>query len=150
MTFPKKTAVLFLLIVFGVGANAQPNLEKEITDNEISKFVTSVQHIQHIEMEMQQQMVGELVKENMEVDRFNEIIQSQQDPESGAKPATEEEIIVIQKINQNFERIQMETQNKMIGKIEETGLTVERYQEIMAALQTDPELQSKVQESMQN
>jgi hypothetical protein len=150
MTFPKKTAVLFLLIVFGVGANAQPNSEKEITDNEISKFVTSVQHIQHIEMEMQQQMVGELEKENMEVDRFNEIIQSQQDPESGAKPATEEEIIVIQKITQNFERIQMETQNKMIGKIEETGLTVERYQEIMAALQTDPELQSKVQESMQN
>lgn len=150
MTFPKKTAVLFLLIVFGVGANAQPSLEKEITDNEISKFITSVQQIQHIEMEMQQQMIGELEKENMEVDRFNEIIQSQQDPESGAKPATEEEVIVIQKINQNFERIQMETQNKMIGKIEETGLTVERYQEIMAALQTDPELQSKVQESMQN
>lgn len=150
MTFLKKTASILLLSIIGIsGVFAQPDTNTEVSDGEIKQFVEAVQGIQAVEMSAQQKMMGEVAKEDMEVERFNEILQSMQNPEMEATPPTEEESKKIQKITQGIEQIQMNAQQEMQSKIEDAGLSIERYQAIMTQVQSDPELQNRIQQSMQ-
>lgn len=45
-------------------------------------------------------------------------------------------------------RLREETEREMLWAIEETGLTVQRYQEIFVAFQSDPEINAKVREQL--
>jgi hypothetical protein len=45
-------------------------------------------------------------------------------------------------------RLREETEREMLWAIEETGLTVQRYQEIFVAFQSDPEINAKVREKL--
>jgi hypothetical protein len=128
-------------------AQEQPN--PDVSDKEVKQFVAARQQVQQVEMATQQEMVGEVNKEEMELNRFNEIMKAQQDPKAEVAPPTEEEMQKVQKIVKTFEDIQLKAQQKMQQSIEEQGLTVERYQQIMNAVQADNELMQKVQESMQ-
>ncbi len=150
MNLLKRTASLFLLFAVGTfGAFAQPNTNTEVTDSEIKQFVEAVQGVQAVEMNAQQKMMAEVAKEDMEVDRFNEILQSMQNPEMEVTPPTEEENKKVEKITQNIEQVQAKAQEEMQAKIEDSGLSLERYQAIMTQVQSDPELQNKIQQSMQ-
>ncbi|MFO8022269.1 MAG: DUF4168 domain-containing protein, partial [Perlabentimonas sp.] len=62
---------------------------------------------------------------------------------------TEEENKKVEKITQNIEQVQAKAQEEMQAKIEDSGLSLERYQAIMTQVQSDPELQNKIQQSMQ-
>jgi len=150
MIFLKRTASLLLLFTIGtLGAFAQTNTNKDISDGEIKQFVEAVQGIQAVEMSAQQKMMGEVAKEDMEVERFNEILQSMQNPEMKVTPPTEDESKKIQRISQSIQQIQMNAQQEMQTKIEDSGLTIERYQAIMTQVQSDPKLQNRIQQSMQ-
>ena len=47
-------------------------------------------------------------------------------------------------------RLREETEREMLWAIEETGLTVQRYQEIFVAFQSDPEVNAKVRQKLPN
>jgi hypothetical protein len=73
---------------------------------------------------------------------------AQQDPNQEVD-ASEDELKKFAAANREIEEIQNRAQREMLGKIDEAGLTVERYQEIMNALQNDPKLQQKLQQIVQ-
>lgn len=75
-------------------AQVQPN--PDVSDKEVKQFVAAIQQVQQVEMATQQEMVGEVNKEEMEVNRFNEIMQAQQDPKAEVTPPTEEEMQKVQ------------------------------------------------------
>jgi hypothetical protein len=145
MLFSKRLSGFFLFFLFaGAGAMAQVQPQEEISDNELKQFITAVQQVQMVDQMAQQQMMGAIQEEEMEVPRFVEIMQAMQDPNQEVE-ATEEEMEKFQAASNKIEQIQIEIQGEMESLIVDAGLTIERYQVISMQIQSDPELQQRFQ-----
>ncbi len=119
----------------------------DVTDKELEQFLATIENMQIINQSAQEEMVAAVQDAGMEVERFSEIMQSQQDPDQSPK-VTSEEMKLFTSVNQSLEKIQIRARKQMEEKIEEGGLTTERYQEIGAIIQYSPELQKKIQSLM--
>lgn len=119
----------------------------DVGDEELKKFSDAAAGMQEMNAEIQGEMIEAIENEGMDVDRFTEIQRSQQSPDQ-QMDIDEKELELYQKAQAELERIQKEAQAKMVKRIEEEGLTEERYKEISMALQSDQELMKKFQ-SMQ-
>ncbi|MEX0966057.1 MAG: DUF4168 domain-containing protein [Bacteroidia bacterium] len=145
----KKITSLLMIILFGATAGfAQTETQKEVSEKEIEQFAAAFQEVQSVNQEAQQKMVGAVEEQGFDVQRYNEIQQAQQNPEAEIE-LTPEENKNYEAVVQELGTIQTEAQKKMEEKIEEHGLSIERYQEIASQMQRDPELQKKLQEHMQ-
>jgi thiamine pyrophosphate-dependent acetolactate synthase large subunit-like protein len=150
-----------MIVLFGYTAvNAQVNqvpqqmqqqqqqVTPDISDEELQKFVDAYQEIQLENQKIQQKMIAKIQEEGMEVDRFTQIQQAQQNPDQEADMTAEEEK-AIQSLMPKLQTIQQESQSVMQERIENAGLTMTRYQEIAQMVQQSPELQQKLQGMMQ-
>jgi phosphosulfolactate synthase (CoM biosynthesis protein A) len=144
--------LLFMLFFMGVSAvgfaqdeSARPS---EVTDEELKSFAEVVLEIQVIQDESQQEMIGAVEKEGFEVQRFIELQQAQQNPDEEID-ATDEELEKYVEVGQQLDVIHRQSQQKMEKKITDSGLSINRYQEIGSIIQSDPEMQKKLQEYMQ-
>lgn len=147
MTLTKKITTLFAItLFFASGVFAQP--KKEISDKEIEQFASAVQEVAAINQQTQQKMVNTVEEEGLAVQRFNEIIQSQQDPnkETELKDGEKKKF---ENVNRRLEEMQVKAQSKMEEKIIDEGLTLKRYQEIATLVQNDPDLQQRIKEILQ-
>ncbi|MFC4219934.1 DUF4168 domain-containing protein [Flagellimonas marina] len=152
MRFLKLVKTIFVcLVTMGVSTfslvNAQDQVE--VTDAELNKIASAFQDIQKVNMEAQEKVM-ETVKDNgFEVDRFNEMYQASASPEKSVD-ATDDE-------KQRFGKLMSELQQMQVGfteQIEEIisneGMSIERYQAIAMALQTDSELQGRLKSKLQD
>lgn len=126
----------------------QQQTTSDISDEELQKFVDAYQEIQVENQKIQQKMIAKIQEEGMEVQRFTQIQQAQQNPDQEANVTAEEEK-AIQNLMPKLQTIQQESQSVMQEKIEGAGLTMTRYQEIAQMVQQSPELQQKLQSMMQ-
>lgn len=120
----------------------------DVSDDELSKFAQAYQGIMVVNQEAQQKMLATVEEEGFDVQRFNEIHQASLDPNQEVEVTAEEE----EKHKKTVEKIQgmqEEFQSQMEQVIEKQGLTVERYEQVAMALQTDTELQQRLQQMMQ-
>jgi hypothetical protein len=137
--------VLMMAMLGVTGVFAQELQQKPVTDAEIKSFAAVFTEIQVINQEAQQTMVDAITEEGMEIQRFTEIHQAMQMPDQQID-LSDDELQKFENANGEIEKIQAQSQQKMEKVIVDEGLTLNRYQEIGAALQNDPELQRKVQE----
>jgi hypothetical protein len=147
----KITNLLFLFFFVITGVNAQlpqQSQPTEVSDSELKQFATALIKIQSIEQQVQGKMVTAVNGAGIEVQRFSEILKATQDPNTEVD-ASDKEIEKFDDANQAIEKIQNQAQHDMQNVVRENDLTVNRYQQIMAAVQNDPELQQKLQEQMQ-
>lgn len=92
--------------------------------------------------------MGKIVSnENMDIKRFNEIHKASLDPAVEVE-VSEEEKEKYEQIVSEIEKIQIDFQGKIEKTIEESGLSVDRYQQIATQLQTDPKLQERLKEEL--
>src|SRR5690554_1449237 len=126
----------------------QQQATPDISDEELQKFVDAFQEIQVENQKIQQKMIAEIQEEGMEVQRFSEIQQAQQNPNQEVEMTAEEEK-AIESLMPKLQSIQQESQTVMQEKIKSAGLTMNRYQEIAQMIQQSPELQKKLQSMMQ-
>ncbi len=145
-TVKKITSLFMMLIISGIGVFAQAG--EEVTDKELKQFASAYQQVQNVDQQAQQDMVKAVEEEGLEVPRFTEIQQAQQNPNQGSD-VTNEEIKKYESASKEIEKIQDQAQKEMQEKIIDEELTVPRYQEIAAAIQASPELQQKLQEYLQ-
>lgn len=94
-------------------------------------------------------MIGIVQEEGMEIQRFNEIQQAAMNPEAEVE-ASETEMEQHQKIATKIEEVQMGYQSQMEKSITDSGLSMERYQQIATQLQTDTELQERLKSVFEN
>lgn len=146
-TMNKVTILLMLLMATSMSAFAQT--ATDVSDEELGQFASAFQQVQVIDQSSQQEMVKAVEEKNLTVQRYNEIQQATQDP-SQQLDATDEELKRVDSASQGLEQIQVKAQEEMQATIIGEGLTVERYQQIIAAIQSDPELQQKIQEYLQS
>ena len=162
MTLSKRISVLSVagIFIFGTTLFAQqqqppqqlPPQQQQpsepVSDAEVKQFASAFGEIQQINAKTQQKMVSTVENEGVEVERFNEIAQSQQDPSVDAD-ASEEEMEIFNTVIQELQVVQNAAQQEMQQAVIDKGLTVERYQELMSQVQTDTNLQQRLQELME-
>jgi len=122
---------------------AQQEIETDFSDNELEKFAEAAQEAQMVQQENQQEMMQAIEDEGITVQEFNQIFEATQNPEVDADITPEQEQAfntAMQKINE----LQHEGDESIIEAIEDTGLTFEKYEQIMNAYRQDPEIQERV------
>ena len=139
-----KTLVVCIAAI-GASSLSQVNAQEqvEVTDAELNKIASAFQGIQKVNMEAQQEVIKKVEESGFDANRFNELYQASASPEKTANASDEEK--------ERFGKVMNEIQQMQAGfteKIEEIisneGMSIERYQTIAMALQSDTELQGRL------
>lgn len=153
MTIKKlKSFVLAVAVMGGMSVFAQqPQMMQqeqqqkvEVNDNDLEKFATVTQTVMQKNQEVQQEMLGEIEKEGLTGERYTQLQMAEQNP-TAKSDASKEEIAKKEKIDRKLDQLNQELQKKQVAIIEEGGMTLERYQEIANAVQSDQNLLEKYQ-----
>ena len=123
----------------------QPSIEmrEDFSDNELKSFVKANEKVTVIQMEAEQKMIKAIEDEGLSIERFNEILEQQRDPSRVGEPSVEE----LQSFNQAAQAILEENakiEKQMTTSIEEEGIDIETYKQIMLAYQQSPAVQDRV------
>ena len=130
-------------------AQEAPQAE-EISQEDLQKFAQAMEQLQTIRQEFEAEMVQAVESEGLTKERFIEISQTQSNPE--AQPTSE----VTEAEQQSFEKaimqlrdLQQAAQTQMKEAVQAEGLDVPRFNQILAAIQQNPELQQQIQQMNQ-
>lgn len=115
----------------------------EVTDAELNKFAKVFQSLQVANQEIQRKMMAVIEAEEMDIATFNKIHKAKlENTEVDAAP---EDIAKHGKAVEKIEVMQVGFQKEMESLITDSGLSIERYQEIATAMQADQGLQQRLQ-----
>ena len=150
-------AVTLIFIFTGASAHAQfqqpPQQQPqpiEVSDDELLMFVQASMQAQQIQTDSQMEMIAIVEEEGLEVETYNEIFQGMQMGQSPDElDVTSEQIESFEKASELIGEIEQEMEIELIAAIEGEGIELERFQEIFTAIQTDPALQQKLQQMIQ-
>lgn len=160
MTFLKSMSIAALVLVFSAGAlfaqvqqqpPQMPDLpaSEDVSDEEISLLVVTLQELGPIEEKAQQRIEEAVESEDLSFNRFREMMMAMQNPQmAGEVNISDDEMEKIQKLQPKLMEIQGETEQEMIAKIEDNGMTIQRYQEIIMGAQQDPTLMQRLQDEL--
>lgn len=148
---------LFLFTAAGLTAQGQQmpqnqNLPSsaDVTDQEITNLVSAISAIEPIQQEVQQKIQAEVEKNGITMERFQQMMMAMQNPQLAQQvDITDEEQATIQELQPTLMQIQGEAQQEISAKIEENGLTTNRYRQIIMGAQQDPELMQRVQTELE-
>ncbi len=130
---------------------AQAASSSAVTQEELQKFAETFKEFRVIEMDAEQKMAQAVQAEGLTPERFVEIGQSQQGeaPASAAQVSAEEQ----QKFDKALVRVReilQNTEDRKYQAVQSQGLEIERFKEIIAAVQENPQLKQQVQQMLQN
>lgn len=117
-----------------------------VTDAEIEEFVSIAKEIQGIRMEMDSLVIAKLDEEGMSTQRFQEIMQSMQNPQASDVKLTTEEEETVANMQSFLQEISMTAQKDQMASIENSDMSQQRFQSIAKAMQTDSELAMRFQQ----
>ena len=151
MYFLKKnyftTLMIALFVLFSAPLKANPG---DFSDDELKGFANAFVQVMSIQQQGQMQMIEKIEAHEMTVQRFNEIyMQSMEMPLEEIEVSSPEEMASFIAVSEEIEKIQTDLESVLIKTIEEEGLSIEKYEEIITAYQQSPELQQRIQELMQ-
>lgn len=126
---------------------AEPSIgiREDFSDDELKSFVKANEKVMAIQMESEQKMIKAIEDEGLTVERFNEILEQQRDPSRSTETSADDLASfnnAAQLILQENEKIERE----MATSVEEEGIDLATYKQIMIAYQQRPELQARVHE----
>jgi hypothetical protein len=139
----KKTFTLLVLLFTSIIFS-----QNNISDDELNKFAEAYQQVRMVNQSSQQKMMKAVTDEDLTVERFNLINQAEQNPNKDVEASTEE----LKKYNaalEAVESIQETVEAQLQTKIKESGLTLERFQQIANQMKNSKELQQRLASLMQ-
>lgn len=119
------------------------NAREDFSDDELKSFVNANEKAMAIQIEGEQKMIKAIEDQGLTLDRFNEILEEQRDPSKESTASGEE----LQSFNNAAQVILQENtriEQQMTTTIEEEGIDVETYKQIMLAYQQNPAIQNRV------
>jgi len=118
----------------------------DVSDEEIEMVASAINELGPIQVEAQEKMQEAVEGEDITFERFQQMMMAMQNPQMADQvDITDEEMATLQTLQPTLMEIQSEADKKMVDKIESSGLTVERYQNIVMAAQQDEELRARVE-----
>ena len=122
-----------------------------MSPEELKKFATATKQLLAIVNDTESKMVQVVQKQGLTDTRFKQIYEAKQNP--AAKPTPQitpkEEEGYKQAVTQ-LSQIQKDAQLKMDQAVQAQGLPMERFNQIFAAVQKDPQLKQEVRKMIQN
>lgn len=158
MNFLQKSAAFvlgFLLMVGSAFAQGQQMQQQtaqpdSVTDEELEKFAMVTNELQQIQRESQKEVEKMLSDKEMDMQRFQQIMMSRQNPQmSDSVEITKEEKQTMEEIKPKLQKMQQQSRQKMMGAMQENDLQPQRFQAISQALQSDPEVMNRFKEIAQ-
>ncbi len=116
-----------------------------VTDVELEQFVIIAQELQGIRMELDSVVIAKLDEEGMTTERFQEIMQSQQNPQKSEITLTTEEEKTVVNMQTFLQQVSMKAQQQQMESIQNSDMSAQRFQSIAQAIQTDRELAMRMQ-----
>lgn len=132
-------------LVWSQDTAAEPSTEirEDFSDEEIKSFLKANEKVMAIQTEAEENMIKAIEHEGLTLDRFNEILEQQRDPQRGTETSPED----LRSFN-NAAAIILEenarVEKEMTMSIEEQGIDIDTYKQIMLAYQQSPSVQSRV------
>jgi hypothetical protein len=151
MTLKRVLTLLIVLTISGSGVLfAQTQTEAEPVDPdspEFGRFVQALADVEQIQDDVSGEIDGILNTFSGGEEGFMELHQRVQ-AAGGAPPANVEDEVVeeYQEIVEEVDEVQMASQQEMIDLVQDRGLSVSRFNEIIVMVQQDSELQQAIQE----
>lgn len=129
----------------------QEEVDIDVSDDELEQFVEAFMAASQIQQEAQMEMMEAIEDEGMSVEKYNEIVEGQQmgQQQEDMEEVSEEDMELFESLQETLEVIQAEVEDDIIEAIEDTGMDMERFQEIEMAARTDEEIQQKLQQLIQ-
>ena len=116
---------------------------KKLTDADLKKLAKIITQLQALNMQSQEMMMAAVQKQGMDPQRFLQIQQSLQTPDA-AKGLSADEKKKFELSMDAIGKIQVEMRKKMEGALKKENVSMEEYQEMMMAIQTDQTAQQKL------
>jgi hypothetical protein len=122
---------------------------QDISDEEISQLGDAYEAIEPIQMETRDKIQEAVEEEDISFERFQQMMMAMQNPQMADQvDITDEEKSKIQTLQPTLMQIQNEARQQMSTKIQESGLTMQRYQQILMGAQQDPDLMARVEDEL--
>lgn len=128
---------------------ATPELREDFTKTELESFLKANEKVLNIQAESQKKMVKAIKEEGLSVDRFNQIIAAQQDPQK-ENDASSKEMASFNNAAEEIMTEKKETETEIVKSIEQEGIDIKTYQEIMYAYQKSPKVKKKISSMIDN
>jgi len=160
----KLTNHLFILIatvclIPCIGTQAQPNqnagqapqmeLKEDFKEKELKKFIDANQEVMTVRQNNEQEMMNIIEDGGLDVKTFNQILSAKQRQQK-PRQASEDQIEKFETVIQDVIKLQQTMQAKMAKAINESGLEVQQYDEIMYAYQNSEKVKSQVDNLLQS
>ncbi|HWV75376.1 MAG TPA: DUF4168 domain-containing protein [Pseudosphingobacterium sp.] len=136
-------SILFSNLALAQISSPQIPVKENFKAEEIQSFIKANQKVVYLEKTSEDEMIKAMREEGFTVERFNEIAAAQQTPEKQVK-IEQEEIQSFNNVIQKVADISKTTENKMSASIEEEGLDVVTYQQIVLAYQNSAKVKHEV------
>jgi hypothetical protein len=157
--FAGKVSVFsFVFILFiTAGAMAQVPMQQgqqqqvntDFSEEELEGFVEVYVKASEIQQQNETVMMQTIEEEDLELERFNEILTSRQQQQPAEEiNASAEELAAFNKAAEKIMTVQQEAQTEINQLIEEE-IGAEKYQQIAMAYQQSPDVQQKINEMLQ-
>ena len=130
---------------------AQEASQAEISQEELQQFAKAIKQLQAIQQESEKKVVKAIEGEGLSRERFREISQVQQNPETqSTTEVTDEEMQSFEKAVARVTELLQAAQSKMEQAVRAEGLEIQRFNQIATAVRQTPALQQELQQMTQN
>lgn len=152
MNILKRVKALILSLIICSTAVAAQNMPMpqiapadSVSDSELEQFVIIAQELQGIRMELDSMVVAKLEEEGMSTARFQEIMQSKQNPEGEEINLTTKEEETVANMQSFLQQASMSAQKQQMQSIQDSDMSAQRFQSIAQAMQSDKDLAMRMQ-----
>lgn len=131
-----------------LGQMNQEAPDVDVSDEEAATFADAAMQAQQIQMQAQQKMVGVIKEEGLDIQTYQKIARSTRQGGQAPDSISENDMEKYQNATDSLKKMQSEIQEQVTNAIEETGMEMERFQNISRAAQQDTALQRQIQEQL--
>lgn len=125
----------------------QPAQADSITDAELEKFADVTAESQKVQQKMRDELDSMLAEQDMEMERFQKIMMSKRNPQmADSVEVSPEEEETMEAIQPKLMEMQQKSQQEMVSIIQDNDLQPQRFQQIMQAVRTNPDVMKRFQE----
>lgn len=127
-------------------AQMQIIAQSDVSSDELEKFASAIKQLLEIEQQSRAQIAQVIETQGFTQERFTEIYQAQRNPEQQPTPQiSDEEKQKFEQVVQQAIEIRQQSQAQKEEAVQNQGLDVDRFNEILTAIQQSPELQEQVE-----
>lgn len=121
----------------------QQEVKEDYSEEELTQFIQANEEAAKVQQQGEQQMMKAIENEGMDVDKFNEILMARQNPDAEVQ-ASEEELEKFDKASQEIIKVQQNLQQDVVKAVENSGMAIDKYSEMMFAYQNSSKVQEEV------